>query len=311
MWRADCRRNVIVPISRSNVHHSASLHGPLMHFGEQASGVLCRFAEAHHCTIASRICPLPNYGHLGLQSSPHAKLAIAALGPAFCCVRYRSGAAHAICKRVRARLPSCFSTVSANTEERLGNPPAQRSAAAVGPTAEHAAATNSRRPASDPASTSAKTTSSRQPPSVATGNLETARSPGRQAASAMASRAAEAASKQRKTLAPASRRAPTAEPRQAPATQGTDKDKATNRGRSANETSMGPSQRQILDRLLLGGPLRVDEPLLRRASAQRLNFSMQVTDLEASASRAGRVSPLWDVWVQCLLAMLPRTDVRF
>ena len=37
----------------------------------------------------------------------------------------------------------------------------------------------------------------------------------------------------------------------------------------------GPTQRQILDRVLLGGPLQAAEPLLAAAAPSRLNFSLQ------------------------------------
>jgi len=46
--------------------------------------------------------------------------------------------------------------------------------------------------------------------------------------------------------------------------------------RRQDSAAESPSQRQIVDRLLQGGPLRGEEALLRRATAQRLNFSMQV-----------------------------------
>ena len=64
-----------------------------------------------------------------------------------------------------------------------------------------------------------------------------------------------------------------------PAASGTSSQRSASvRGASPalHAASASPSQRQVLDRLLLGGPLRSEEPLLRQATAQRLNFSMQV-----------------------------------
>jgi hypothetical protein len=229
-------------------------------------------------TTAGRVRPLPDHGPPGLRSQPQARVtatAIAGRGTraAVGCVRHSSGASYAARGPVSAPLHCFPPTVCADIGERWQTPQAQRSAAVIRATSKHAAAPECERPDRGSRTNVATTHSSGQPANHRQRKSVDVASPSGKGPTVVS-----AADSRRENVASGARRAPTADQRQTQTSQAWAAHRAATHNRGADQASASPSQRQIIDRLLLGGPLRRDEPLLRRASVQRLNFSMQVID---------------------------------